>query len=175
MKISKDGVDLIKQFESLHDGDLKVIGLQPKLCPAGIWTVGYGRALIDPVSKQFLRGEQDKAQAFKMYPNLTEAQAEQFLQEDLVRYSTRTDRVINNIKRKLNENQYSALVSFVYNVGDGALAGSNLLRKISINHNDPTIKDEFLKWNKARVKGVLKVLNGLTKRRTAEANLYFKS
>jgi lysozyme len=40
MKISEKGLDLIKHFESLHDGDLTIVGLQPKMCPAGIWTEG---------------------------------------------------------------------------------------------------------------------------------------
>lgn len=40
-----DGREIVKHYESLHDGDLKQIGLQPKLCPAGIWTQGYGRAM----------------------------------------------------------------------------------------------------------------------------------
>jgi len=47
MKISKQGIELIKFFESLHDGNLSKIGLQPKLCPANIVTIGYGRALKD--------------------------------------------------------------------------------------------------------------------------------
>ena len=38
MKTSQKGINLIKYFESLHDGDLTEIGLQPKMCPAGIWT-----------------------------------------------------------------------------------------------------------------------------------------
>ena len=38
MKTSQIGISLIKHFEGLHDGDLKKIGLQPKKCPAGIWT-----------------------------------------------------------------------------------------------------------------------------------------
>jgi lysozyme len=56
-------------------------------------------------------------------------------------------------------------------VGTGALAKSTLLKKVNINPNDLTIRNEFLKWNKAGGK----VLNGLTKRRESEANLYFKN
>ena len=46
--MNKATVDLIKHFESLHDGDLHKIGLQPKMDSVGIWTCGYGRAMIDP-------------------------------------------------------------------------------------------------------------------------------
>jgi lysozyme len=53
------------------------------------------------------------------------------------------------------------------------LLNSTLYKKAFINPNDPTIKDEFMKWNKARVKGVLTPLKGLTRRRKAEADLYF--
>ena len=47
MKIGKEGIDLIKKWESLHDGNLKLIGLQPKMCPAGYWTEGYGNVIKD--------------------------------------------------------------------------------------------------------------------------------
>jgi lysozyme len=54
-------------------------------------------------------------------------------------------------------------------VGTGALVKSTLLKKAKVNPNDPSILDEFLKWNKAGGK----ILNGLTNRRREEANLYF--
>jgi lysozyme len=74
------------------------------------------------------------------------------------------------LTKQLNENQFSALVCFAYNVGIGNLKKSTLLRKANINPNDETIAGEFAKWNKAGGK----VLNGLTRRRLAEADLYFK-
>lgn len=46
MKTSENGIILIKHYESLHDGDLSRIGLQPKMCPAGYWTEGYGHAIL---------------------------------------------------------------------------------------------------------------------------------
>ncbi len=69
----------------------------------------------------------------------------------------------------INQNQFDALVSFAYNLGPANLKNSTLLKKVNANPNDPTIKDEFLKWNKAAGKP----LKGLTKRRESEANLYF--
>jgi lysozyme len=47
MKTSNVGIQLIQEFESLHDGDLTMIGLQPKMDPIGIWTEGYGHAMRD--------------------------------------------------------------------------------------------------------------------------------
>ena len=70
----------------------------------------------------------------------------------------------------ITPNQFGALVSFAYNCGIANLQKSTLLKKVIANHNDATIKDEFLKWNKAGGK----VLAGLTRRREAESNLYFK-
>jgi lysozyme len=60
-------------------------------------------------------------------------------------------------------------VSFAYNAGIGAFKASTLLRKVNVNPNDTAIRLEFMKWNKAGGK----VLTGLTRRRSAEADLYF--
>ena len=65
-------------------------------------------------------------------------------------------------------------MSFIYNLGIGAFVKSTLKKKIVANSNDKSIKDEFMKWNKARVSGELMELKGLTRRRIAEAELYFK-
>jgi len=70
----------------------------------------------------------------------------------------------------LTQNQFDALVSFCYNVGPVNLKNSTLIKKVNKNPNDPTIKDEFLKWVKANGK----TLKGLVTRRTAEFELYFK-
>jgi lysozyme len=70
----------------------------------------------------------------------------------------------------INQNQFDALVSFCYNLGAGSLKSSTLLKKVNADPNDPSIKLEFLKWNKSGGK----VLNGLTLRRNAESELYFK-
>ena len=69
----------------------------------------------------------------------------------------------------INQNQFDALVSFCYNVGASNLRTSTLLRKVNANPNDPTIALEFVKWNRANGR----ILNGLTRRRRAEAQLYF--
>ena len=66
--------------------------------------------------------------------------------------------------------QFDALTSFTYNVGSGAFGGSTLLKKLKVNPNDPTIRDEFMRW----VYGGGEILPGLVTRREAEADLYFK-
>ena len=80
MKTGKLGIKLIKEFESLHDGDLKKIGLQPKMDPIGIWTEGYGRAMRDKKGN-FLKGIGNKLLAEKSATINTEAQAEKALIE----------------------------------------------------------------------------------------------
>ena len=79
-------------------------------------------------------------------------------------------RVRSLLKVTLNENQFSALVCLAYNIGIANLKNSTLLRIVNTTPNDPSIRTQFLRWNKASGK----VLAGLTRRREAEANLYFK-
>jgi len=79
-------------------------------------------------------------------------------------------KVAKLVTSNVTDNQFGALVSFAYNCGVVNLQKSTLLKKVNANHNDPSIKAEFLKWNKASGK----VLAGLTRRREAESNLYFK-
>jgi lysozyme len=70
----------------------------------------------------------------------------------------------------INQNQFDALVDFAYNLGTGNLKSSTLLKKVNADPKDHKISEEFLKWNRAGGK----VLKGLTARRVAEAELYFK-
>lgn len=164
MKISKQGIDLIKHFESLHDGDLQKIGLQPKLCPANIVTIGYGHALKDK-SGNFLKGKEGLKTAALLYPEwqtITEETAEEILYKDLVEF----ENSINSLKLQFNQNQFDSLVSFIFNLGFGSLIKSTLLRRIKGESGD--ISEAFLMWNKSNGE----VLKGLTLRRLAEANLF---
>lgn len=162
--ICQAAIDLIKSFESLHDGDLTQIGLQPKMCPAGVWTVGYGRALQNESKTRFLIGDKDKAQALAQYPNLTEKAAEIMLAEDLEKFEAAVNKLV---KKPLNQNQRGALVSFTYNVGTQALANSTLLALLNAG-DYKNAAEQLLRWNKAGGK----VLKGLTRRREAERELF---
>jgi lysozyme len=79
------------------------------------------------------------------------------------------DKVSKLVTTPVDQNQFNALVSLCYNIGPANFQKSTLLKKVNFNHNDPSIRAEFLKWNKAGGQ----VLKGLTIRRTAEADLYF--
>ena len=166
--ICKEAIQLIKQFESLHDGDLSTIGLQPKLCPAGIWTVGYGRALTDKTGK-FLKGDAGKADAYAMYPSITESDAERMLAEDLARFEA----IVSTHTKGLNQYQFGACVSLCYNIGQGNFATSSVVRFIKDKKLDAAA-DAFLLWNKATVNGKRVELAGLTKRRKAERELFLQ-
>lgn len=158
---------LIKYYESLHDGDLSLIGLQPKLCPAGIWTQGYGHAII--INGKFLKGNENKKIAFDNYTLKDEIEADRLLGNDLITY----EGLINDLHLKINQNQFDALVSFIFNVGIENFKQSTLLKKIKVYSNDPEIRFQFNRWNKALVNGALVELPGLTKRRNSEAEMYF--
>jgi len=140
------GLNLIKKFEGLR--------LNAYLCPASVVTIGYGSTRY-PNGKKVVLGEKLSG----------EKEATQLLLSTLEPYEAAVNKHLPN----LNQCQFDALVSFSYNVGTGALAKSTLLKKAKINPNDPSIVDEFLKWNR----GGGKVLTGLTNRRREEANLYF--
>ena len=163
MRTSVNGINLIKEFESLHDGDTSMIGLQPKMCPAQVWTEGYGRAMRNK-NGAFLKGTKDKQEA---YANITidnKQEAEKALIEDLGVF----ERIVSSkIKILLTQNQFDALVSYTYNTG-----GSDTLFKL-INQKAP--KEQIQKWFETKyiTAGGVK-LAGLVRRRKAESNLYFK-
>ena len=146
MRLNKAGIDLMHDFEGCR--------LEAYLCPASVPTIGYGSTYYED------------GRPVKLGDAITQERADQLFEaiaEDFAK------RVRSLLKVGLNENQFSALVSFTYNVGVANLKKSTLLKKVNINPSDPTITDEFLKWNKAGGK----VLAGLTRRREEEAKLYF--
>lgn len=147
MKLDDSGYKLIQGFEGLS--------LVPYLCKAKVATIGWGNVFYPSGIKVTM---QDKpinlATASWMFRTIAD------------RFAVDVDKLI---KANINQNQYNAITSLAYNIGIAGLAKSTLLKKVNINPSDPTIANEFAKWNK--VGG--KVVNGLTKRRAVEAKLYF--
>ena len=142
MKASSKALELIKQFEGLR--------LKAYLCPGGVWTIGYGHTA-----------------GVKPGMVISEAQAEEYLTADLIA----SEKYLNNLRLAINQNQFDALISFIYNVGTGNFSRSTLLRKVRANPQDNSIMDEFLRW--VYSKG--RVLPGLQRRRLAEMKLYFSN
>ncbi len=133
----------MRQFEGLR--------LRAYRDAVGIWTIGYGHT----------RG-------VTAGMVITETQAEAFLAEDIA-IALADVRAL--VKVPLTANQEAALVSFVFNLGQPRFAASTLLRELN-KGNYTRAAEEFLKWNKGRVKNKLVVLKGLTERRTAERGLF---
>lgn len=140
MKASVYAYELIKQFEGLR--------LKAYLCPAGIWTIGYGHTSgVSPNSF------------------ITIQEADEYLHRDVATIEMQ----LNKLNLILRQCQWDAIISFVFNVGIGNSESSTLLAKIRINPEDNSIIDEFLRWVYANGK----VMKGLQKRRLAEMKLYF--
>ena len=146
-KVSNKGLDIIKKYEGFSS--------KPYLCPSKVITIGYGSTYYEDGSKVKLTDSP-----------ITQERATELLEALLVSFERAVDSYCIDT---LNQNQFDAIVSFAYNCGVGNLKSSTLLRKVNVNPNNPTIKDEFLKWTK----GGGKTLSGLVRRRTEEAQLYF--
>jgi lysozyme len=146
MKLNQKGISLMHEFEGLR--------LDAYLCPANIPTIGWGNT------------EYENGQPVKIGDKITKERADELFKNIVEGFSNGVRSLVN---ANLNENQFSALVSFAYNVGLGNLQRSTLLKKVNANPNDKAIMVEFIRWNKAAGK----IMPGLTRRRTSEAKLYF--
>ena len=147
MKLNKEGADLIKEFEGCK--------LKAYQCSAKKWTIGYGNTFFED-GTPVVAGNA-----------ISQQKAEDLFELISADFSAKVAKLVPS---HITPNQFGSLVSFAYNCGVVNLQKSTLLKKVNANHNDQSIRAEFLKWNKAGGK----VLAGLTRRREAEANLYFK-
>ena len=144
MKVSKKGIDLIKKFEGLR--------LDAYRCPAGKLSIGYGH------TEGVFEGQK-----------ISENEADLLLQEDLKTFEQGLCKMLNAEELSVTQNQFDALISFAYNLGLSALAGSTLWRLLT--HGDiQGAADEFTKWIYAGGKP----LEGLKRRRAAERELFLK-
>ena len=149
MKISNNGLDLIKQFEGFSS--------TPYLCPAKIPTIGYGSTYYEDGAKVTLK---DKP--------ITEERATQLL--EFVANKTFSENINKVVKVPLNQNQFDALVSFAYNIGNKNFNWSTLLKKLNLSDYEGASL-EFSRWNQANGK----ILNGLVTRRQKEKELFLKA
>ena len=162
-EINQAGLDLIKSFEGIVDGDPTTVNLDPYLDPVGIWTIGWGHAIRD--GNDFLRGRENKKRASALYAGgITREQAETLLKADLIDACRDVQAMVGP---RCSDNQFAALVSFAFNCGVTNLKKSTLLRLFTAG-DFTGAATEFVKWNKAAGK----VLAGLTRRREAESALF---
>jgi lysozyme len=148
MKVNNLGIDLMHFFEGCK--------LEAYQCSAKVWTIGWGNTFYE------------NGTPVKQGDKITQDRANELFEFVVNKFSVGVEKLLT---KTVNENQFSALVCFAYNVGTGNLGKSTLLKKVNANPNDATIANEFLRWNKAGGKELL----GLTRRRTAESKLYFTS
>lgn len=148
MKLSDNGLRLIRSFEGYHDrqadGSCKAYR-----CPAGVWTCGWGSTAGVTANTHW-----------------TEAEATERLAAEIAKFERAVDQLVTV---PLNQNQFDALVSFAYNCGSGALEKSTLLKKTNSGNFEAAAR-EFPKWNK----GGGRVLPGLVARRAREEALFLK-
>jgi GH24 family phage-related lysozyme (muramidase) len=156
------GVNLIKEFE----------GYEPNFYDdaVGIKTIGYGHAChVYDCSK--LMAKTSAGVWYQVYEALSETEASDLLRGDLEKGGYE-DCVKDKVTRStITQDQFSSLVSFVFNVGCGGFSSSTLLKRVNANaqlEGTGGIREAFLMWNKAGGKE----LSGLTRRRNAEADLY---
>ncbi|VXA55274.1 Lysozyme [Acinetobacter proteolyticus] len=146
MKTSQVGIDLISSFEDTV--------LQAYDDGLGVWTIGIGTTIY-PNGVKVKKGD-----------SCTLDQAKSYFAHDLKRFEASVN---NLVKVPLSQNQFDALVSLVYNIGQTAFSKSTLLKKLNAKDYQGAA-DEFPKWNR----GGGKVMNGLTRRRASERALFLK-
>lgn len=139
MKASNQGKNLIKEAEGLS--------LDAYLCPAGIPTIGWGHT-----------------KGVKMGQHITKGQAEDMLVEDIAPI----ERMLNGLRINFRQEQFDALTSWIFNLGEGRFNSSTMLKRILENAKDEEITDQLIKWTYSGNQQ----LPGLIKRRVAEANLF---
>jgi lysozyme len=147
MQISQEGVSLIKKYEGLR--------LRAYLCPAGVWTIGYGTT--GPHIKQGMV--------------ITTSEAESFLEDDLNKFGSG---VLSACAAAVpNQHEFDAMVCFAYNVGLANFKGSHVLSYFK-SGNKEAAANAFMLWTKAHDPKThqLVVLPGLVKRRNDERTLF---
>lgn len=141
-------IEIIKRHEGLR--------LQAYLpTPNDVWTIGYGHT---KTAKQGMR--------------ITEAQAEELLRSD-IRWVE--DTISRLVKVNINQNQFDALGSLVFNIGASQFSKSSVLRRLNAGEYEEAA-NAFLMWTKQRDKktGKMNILPGLVKRRQEERALFLK-
>jgi lysozyme len=143
MKPSENAENLAEQFEGCK--------LEAYQDQAGVWTIGYGHT-----------------KGVTMESRITGETAGLLLLEDL---DVAAEAVNTLVKVPLNQNQFDALCDFVFNLGQGSFGASTMLKLINNGQFDQA-GQEFSKWDKVRLNGVLTPSQGLLRRRLAEKVLF---
>jgi lysozyme len=160
MNTSEVGIQLIKSFEGCHNS--------PYLCPAVLWTVGYGHVLYPEQA----RLKATERSGYKLKPEHDKVwdadEIDALLAQDLRKFEAEVSRLCPDTVD--TQCHLDAVVSLAFNIGLGNLQASTL--RMKYNRGDfAGAADEFLKWRKSN--GV--VLRGLERRREAERTLFLSA
>jgi lysozyme len=142
MKISNEGIELIKRWESFRS--------KPYKCAAGVWTIGYGHTRTASSYQQ----------------PITEQSAAELLKQDIEIFEAQLKTLALPV---LEQCQYDAIVSLVFNIGTGNFKGSNTHKAIMHNPRSKYIADNWIEWRN----GGGEYLRGLMRRRFDELKLYY--
>ncbi len=146
MRVDNEGIDLIGQFEGLR--------LNSYDDGVGVWTIGWGTTVY-PNGQKVKKGDK-----------ITLEQAKQYKAHDLTKF----EKAVNDaVKVPLNQNQFNALVSLAYNIGESAFTNSTLVKRLN-DGNYKAAADQFLAWVNAGGKR----MQGLVNRRNKERELFLK-
>ena len=143
MKISQEGLSLIKKFEGCE--------LKAYLCKASVLSIGYGHTATTHENMQ-----------------IDQKTADKLLEQDILHFEKHVNDLV---KVNLEQNQFDALVAWTFNLGGNALKNSTLLKVLN-EKNYEGVPEQIKRWNKATVDGEKQVLEGLVRRREAEALLF---
>jgi lysozyme len=166
MKLSKAGIDLMHRFEGCRN--------RPYLCPAHIWTIGYGHVLYQnqialPVARTEGKNVPMIRKEMPLKPEHNRVWSKDEIEALFAKDVALFERGVLRLAPSLAGNQgaFDACVSFAYNAGLGNFQRSQI--RMRINRGDMEgAAEQFMTW----VKGGGKVLPGLVKRRIAEKNLF---
>jgi lysozyme len=147
MKITQAGIDLIRRFEGFRGTAYR--------CPSGVWTIGYGHT-SNAGAPKVMQGM-----------TMTEADAGKTLASDIQSFASG---VRSSLQRRVSDDQFSALVSFAFNVGLDGFRSSSVKKAVDSGDFDAVPRRLGL-W----VKGGGRILPGLIKRRAAEAELFMSA
>ena len=149
MEASENGIKIIKRFEGLVLHAYKDPGSKNGL-PI---TIGYGSTMYKSGKK------------IQLGDTITQEQAIDLLHWEVENKTS----VLRGMNLKLNQNQFDAVTSLIYNIGVGNFNKSTLLKRLKVNPNDPDIRNQFGRW----IYNDGKIMQDLIRRRKLEADLYF--
>ncbi|MBB5520080.1 lysozyme [Amphiplicatus metriothermophilus] len=162
LRLSPAGLALIKRFEGLR--------LEAYRDAAGVWTIGYGHTskALDAAAEAATGEQRPRFSIEKGRVVIDEADAEALLRADAGRFE---QAVRAAVAVPLEQHEFDALVSLAFNIGAAAFAGSTVVKRL--NRGDRAgAAEAILWWDKARINGKYRRVEGLARRRAAERALF---